>query len=36
MPIATYDKLLRQILELATEEEITRQSATETMVREFR
>lgn len=36
MPIPTYDKLLRPVLEMATRQEITRQSASEAMAREFK
>src|SRR5205823_11091385 len=36
MPIPTFDKLLRPVLDLANREEITRSSATEAMVRAFK
>jgi restriction system protein len=36
MPIPTFDKLLRPVLDLANREEITRRSATEVMAREFK
>jgi len=36
MPIPTYDQLLRPLLALAAKEEITRRSATEAMIREFK
>src|SRR5205823_1389127 len=35
MPIPTFDKLLRPVLDLANREEITRRSATEAMARQF-
>src|SRR5438445_3059372 len=36
MPIPTYDQLLRPLLKLAADTEITRRSATEAMVHEFK
>ena len=36
MPIPTFDKLLRPVLDLANREEITRRSATEAMTRQFK
>jgi restriction endonuclease Mrr len=36
MPIPTFDKLLRPVLDLANREDITRRSATAAMVREFK
>jgi restriction system protein len=36
MPIPTFDKLLRPVLDLANREDITRRSATEAMVLEFK
>jgi len=36
MPIPTFDKLLRPVLDLANREEITRRSATEAMARQFK
>jgi restriction system protein len=36
MPIPTYDQLLRPLLALTAQEEITRRSATEAMIREFK
>jgi restriction system protein len=36
MPIPTFDKLLRPVLDLANREDITRRSATEAMIREFK
>jgi restriction system protein len=36
MPIPTYDQLLRPLLEIAANTDITRRSATEAMIREFK
>lgn len=36
MPIPTFDKLLRPVLELANQQDITRRSATEAMIRKFK
>jgi restriction system protein len=36
MPIPTYDQLLKPLLELAASEEITRRSATEAMIQQFK
>lgn len=35
MPIPTYDKLLHPVLKLATQQDITRRSATEAMIQQF-
>src|SRR6266480_3093851 len=36
MPIPTYDQLLRPLLEIAANADITRRSATDAMIREFK